>query len=138
MSLSSTEIPLFHVLNARITFGSVNKCNNEEEVNTTPAGTPTSSGEDEEAAGRIAVSITTLYTVWSLLYCLLVSIHPALPLFQVCPSVFEVPANYHRRGGSRHTPVSNNDEELLQYAIHQSLLASREGTGQVRQQQSSF
>lgn len=98
------EIPLFHVLNARITFGNVNRCSTEEEVNTTPAATPTSSGEDEEAA--------------------------ALPLFQVCPSVFEVPANYHRRGGSRHMPMSNNDEELLQYAIHQSLLESRGVQGQ--------
>lgn len=51
------------------------------------------------------------------------------PLFRVCSSVFEVPANYHRRGVSRHMPVSNNDEELLQYAIHQSLLESH---GQVR------
>nr|XP_046243314.1 ankyrin repeat domain-containing protein 13A [Scatophagus argus] len=93
------EIPLFHVLNARITFGNVNKCSTEEEAQPTPAATPTSSGEDEEAA--------------------------ALPPFQVCPSVFEVPASYHRRGGSRHTPMSNNDEELLQYAIHQSLLESR-------------
>uniref|UniRef100_A0A3Q4H0S2 Ankyrin repeat domain 13A n=1 Tax=Neolamprologus brichardi TaxID=32507 RepID=A0A3Q4H0S2_NEOBR len=50
----------------------------------------------------------------------------APPPFQVCPSVFEVPASYHRRGGSRHMPVSNNDEELLQYAIHQSLLESRQ------------
>ncbi|XP_037337387.1 ankyrin repeat domain-containing protein 13A [Pungitius pungitius] len=91
------EIPLFHVLNARITFGSVNKCSTEEEANTTPAGTPTSPGEEEEAA--------------------------ALPLFQVCPSVFEVPVHYHRRGGSRHAHVSN-DEDLLQYAIHQSLLES--------------
>ncbi|KAF7661989.1 hypothetical protein LDENG_00248680 [Lucifuga dentata] len=93
------EIPLFHVLNARITFGSVNKCNTEEQVNTTPAATPTSSGKDEEAA--------------------------ATPPFQVCPSVFEIPAHYHRRGGSRHTHTSsNNDEDLLQYAIHQSLLES--------------
>ncbi|XP_062273682.1 ankyrin repeat domain-containing protein 13A [Scomber scombrus] len=99
------EIPLFHVLNARITFGNVNKCSTEEEANTTPAATPTSSGGEEEEAA-------------------------ALPLFQVCPSVFEVPANYHRRGGSRHTPVSNNDEELLQYAIHQSLLESCRGQGQ--------
>ncbi|KAM7416634.1 hypothetical protein PAMA_018605 [Pampus argenteus] len=98
------EIPLFHVLNARITFGNVNRCSTEEEVNTTPAATPTSSGEDEEAA--------------------------ALPLFQVCPTVFEVPANYLRRGGSRHTPMSNNDEELLQYAIHQSLLESPRVHGQ--------
>lgn len=55
-----------------------------------------------------------------------------LPPFQVSQSVFEVPANYHRRGGSRHTPMSNNDEELLQYAIHQSLLESHGVGGQVR------
>ncbi|XP_037634209.1 ankyrin repeat domain-containing protein 13A [Sebastes umbrosus] len=98
------EIPLFHVLNARITFGNVNKCSTEEEAIPTPAATPTSSGEEEEAA--------------------------ALPLFQVCPSVFEVPVSYHRRGGSRLAPMSNNDEELLQYAIHQSLLESRTAPGQ--------
>ncbi|XP_070690023.1 ankyrin repeat domain-containing protein 13A [Pempheris klunzingeri] len=98
------EIPLFHVLNARITFGNVNKCSTEEAANTTPAATPTSSGEDDEAA--------------------------APPPFQVCPSVFEVPVSYHRRGGSRHTHMSNNDEELLQYAIHQSLLESHRVPGQ--------
>lgn len=98
------EIPLFHVLNARITFGNVNKCSTEEEAIPTPAATPTSSGEEEEAA--------------------------ALPLFQVCPSVFEVPVSYHRRGGSRLAPMANNDEELLQYAIHQSLLESRTAPGQ--------
>ncbi|TNM89584.1 hypothetical protein fugu_003818 [Takifugu bimaculatus] len=74
------EIPLFHVLNARITFGSVNKCSTDAELKTTPAVTPTSTGEDEEAA--------------------------ELSSFQVCPSVFEVPDSYHRRGGSRHAPVS--------------------------------
>lgn len=45
------EIPLFHVLNARITFGNVNKCSTEEEAQPTPAATPTSSPEDEEASG---------------------------------------------------------------------------------------
>ncbi|CAN9513241.1 unnamed protein product [Ophioblennius macclurei] len=97
------EIPLFHVLNARITFGSVNKCSTEETVDSS-AATPTSSGEDDEAA--------------------------ALPPFQVCPSVFEVPLTYHRRGGSRHMTVPGNDEELLQYAIHQSLLESRRDPNQ--------
>uniref|UniRef100_A0A8D3CJQ0 Ankyrin repeat domain 13A n=1 Tax=Scophthalmus maximus TaxID=52904 RepID=A0A8D3CJQ0_SCOMX len=94
------EIPLFHVLNAKITFGNVNKCSTTEE-----ATTPTSSGEDEDAA--------------------------APPPFKVCPSVFVVPVSYHRRGGSRHTPISNNDEELLQYAIHQSLLESCRVPGQL-------
>ncbi|KAK2837292.1 hypothetical protein Q5P01_014504 [Channa striata] len=100
------EIPLFHVLNARITFGNVNKCSTEAEAeaNTTPAATPTSSGDNEETAA-------------------------SLP-FQVSPLVFQVPVSYHRRGGSRHTPMSNNDEELLQYAIHQSLLESRKVPGQ--------
>ncbi|XP_024909046.1 ankyrin repeat domain-containing protein 13A isoform X2 [Cynoglossus semilaevis] len=98
------EIPLFHVLNAKITFGNVNKCSTAEETITTPAATPTSSEESEEAA--------------------------VTPLFKVCPSVFVVPPNYHRRGGSRHTPMSNNDEEVLQYAIHQSLLESHRVPGQ--------
>ncbi|XP_014881438.1 ankyrin repeat domain-containing protein 13A [Poecilia latipinna] len=96
------EIPLFHVLNARITFGNVNKCRTEEEA----AATPTSSDENDDVA-------------------------TATTPFQVCPSVFEVPPNYHRRGGSRHTPMSNNDDELLQYAIHQSLLDSQRGSGEV-------
>uniref|UniRef100_A0A3Q2PKF7 Ankyrin repeat domain 13A n=1 Tax=Fundulus heteroclitus TaxID=8078 RepID=A0A3Q2PKF7_FUNHE len=91
------EIPLFHVLNARITFGNVNKCRTEEEA----AATPTSSEETQTP-------------------------------FQVCPSVFEVPPTYQRRGASRHAPMSNNDDELLQYAIHQSLLDSQRGSGQVR------
>ncbi|XP_038145969.1 ankyrin repeat domain-containing protein 13A isoform X1 [Cyprinodon tularosa] len=93
------EIPLFHVLNARITFGNVNKCCTEEEAAATP------SSEECEAA-------------------------TAPTPFQVSPSVFEVPPNYLRRGGSRHTPISNNDDELLQYAIHQSLLDSQRGSGQ--------
>uniref|UniRef100_A0A3Q2PJB5 Ankyrin repeat domain 13A n=1 Tax=Fundulus heteroclitus TaxID=8078 RepID=A0A3Q2PJB5_FUNHE len=94
------EIPLFHVLNARITFGNVNKCRTEEEA----AATPTSSEESEEATAQTP--------------------------FQVCPSVFEVPPTYQRRGASRHAPMSNNDDELLQYAIHQSLLDSQRGSGQ--------
>ncbi|CAL8343469.1 unnamed protein product [Lota lota] len=98
------EIPLFHVLNARITFGSVNKCSTEEQVSTPAAVSPTPSSEGEEAT--------------------------APPLFQVCPSVFEVPSHYRHRGGSRHTPASNQDEELLQYAIHQSLMESRGVPGQ--------
>ncbi|XP_077378503.1 ankyrin repeat domain-containing protein 13A isoform X1 [Festucalex cinctus] len=100
------EIPLFHVLNARITFGNVNKCSTEEEASKTPAATTPSSGDEQEAT--------------------------VPPAFQVCPSVFAIPDNYHRRGGSRHTPASTNDEEFLQYAIHQSLLDSHNRSEQDR------
>lgn len=62
------EIPLFHVLNARITFGSVNKCSTEAEVRTTPAGTPTSTGEDEEAAGGAATCYTSSFHIYIYIY----------------------------------------------------------------------
>uniref|UniRef100_A0A8C2HP12 Ankyrin repeat domain 13A n=1 Tax=Cyprinus carpio TaxID=7962 RepID=A0A8C2HP12_CYPCA len=90
------EIPLFHVLNARITFGNVNNCSTDEPLDSNQsASTPTPTEEKSDN--------------------------------QVCPSVFMAPAHYHHRGGYRHSntrhynPVSH-DEELLQYAIQQSLL----------------
>ncbi|KAK6476421.1 ankyrin repeat domain-containing protein 13A-like [Huso huso] len=95
------EIPLFHVLNARITFGNVNKCSTgEPSESTTSTPSPTEAQEEGDSAA------------------------PASTVFQVCPTVFEVPARYRRRGGSRAAPVPNHDEELLQYAIQQSLLDS--------------
>ncbi|XP_051515244.1 ankyrin repeat domain-containing protein 13A-like isoform X1 [Myxocyprinus asiaticus] len=109
------EIPLFHVLNARITFGNVNKFSTDEPLDTnqsSSAPTPTEEkcgdgdGEGSQASG---------------------SERPAP--FQVCPSVFTTPAHYHHRGGYRHSNTrhhnpTSHDEELLQYAIHQSLLDS--------------
>uniref|UniRef100_A0A8C1R2I7 Ankyrin repeat domain 13A n=1 Tax=Cyprinus carpio TaxID=7962 RepID=A0A8C1R2I7_CYPCA len=109
------EIPLFHVLNARITFGNVNKCSTDEPLDSNQsASTPTPTEEkcDSQASGP--------------------------GLFKVCPSVFVAPSHYHHRGGYRHsntrhyTPASH-DEELLQYAIHQSLLESSALNSQVRE-----
>ena len=60
LRVSITEIPLFHVLNARITFGSVNKCGTEEQVSTPDAVSPTPSSEGEEAAGRTAAGSSPL------------------------------------------------------------------------------
>lgn len=54
------------MLNARITFGNVNKCSTEEEATTTPAATPTSSEENEEATGsKSATVFTTFLNYWN-------------------------------------------------------------------------
>uniref|UniRef100_A0A8C5ERJ2 Ankyrin repeat domain-containing protein n=1 Tax=Gouania willdenowi TaxID=441366 RepID=A0A8C5ERJ2_GOUWI len=95
------EIPLFHLLNARITFGKVNECSTEEEVKPTVTN--------------------------GFFFC----IFSGLNGFKVSPSVFQVPLSYQRRGGSRHLSSPSNEEDLLQYAIHQSLLESSRGQGQV-------
>uniref|UniRef100_A0A672P4B6 Ankyrin repeat domain-containing protein 13A-like n=1 Tax=Sinocyclocheilus grahami TaxID=75366 RepID=A0A672P4B6_SINGR len=109
------EIPLFHVLNARITFGNVNECSTDEPLDSNQsASTPTPTEEkcDSQASG------------------------PAP--FKVCPSVFVAPSHYHHRGGYRHSNTrrynpASHDEELLQYAIHQSLLESSALNSQVRE-----
>uniref|UniRef100_A0A8C2AKF2 Ankyrin repeat domain 13A n=1 Tax=Cyprinus carpio TaxID=7962 RepID=A0A8C2AKF2_CYPCA len=109
------EIPLFHVLNARITFGNVNNCSTDEPLDSNQSAstpTPTEEKSDNQASGHAP--------------------------FKVCPSVFMAPAHYHHRGGYRHSntrhynPVSH-DEELLQYAIQQSLLESSALNSQVRE-----
>uniref|UniRef100_A0A8C1E0C1 Ankyrin repeat domain 13A n=1 Tax=Cyprinus carpio carpio TaxID=630221 RepID=A0A8C1E0C1_CYPCA len=109
------EIPLFHVLNARITFGNVNSCSTDEPLDSNQSAstpTPTEEKSDNQASGHAP--------------------------FKVCPSVFMAPAHYHHRGGYRHSntrhynPVSH-DEELLQYAIQQSLLESSALNSQVRE-----
>uniref|UniRef100_A0A8C9SWV7 Ankyrin repeat domain 13A n=1 Tax=Scleropages formosus TaxID=113540 RepID=A0A8C9SWV7_SCLFO len=102
------EIPLFHVLNARITFGNLNKCSTEEPADSVPStAVPTPTEEDDDSA-------------------------VAPPPFQVCSSIFEVPPHYRQRGGNRSGPVPNHDEELLQFAIHQSLLDAEGRSTQVR------
>lgn len=99
------EIPLFHVLNARITFGNVNTCSTAEE-----SSPPTPSGTPDEAT--------------------------AAPNFEVDQSVFEIPSSYHIQENGRSLHIRDEDDEIMQFAIQQSLLESS-GNQQISQSHSN-
>ncbi|XP_055987653.1 ankyrin repeat domain-containing protein 13D isoform X1 [Sorex fumeus] len=85
------EIPLFHVLNARITFSNLCGCDEPLSSVCTPASSaPTGAG----------------------------SPFPC----EVDPAVFEVPEGYSVLGAGRSEPLRDEDDDLLQFAIQQSLL----------------
>ncbi|XP_014323331.1 ankyrin repeat domain-containing protein 13D isoform X5 [Myotis lucifugus] len=86
------EIPLFHVLNARITFS--NLCGCDEPLSSVWVPAP---GSAVPASG---------------------SPFPC----EVDPSVFEVPEGYSVLGAERSEPLRDEDDDLLQFAIQQSLL----------------
>uniref|UniRef100_A0A8C7W5A2 Ankyrin repeat domain 13 family, member D n=1 Tax=Oncorhynchus mykiss TaxID=8022 RepID=A0A8C7W5A2_ONCMY len=88
------EIPLFHVLNARVTFS--NLCGCDEPVSSVTVHTP----EEAPEAGQ--------------------ALHPFN--CEVDPSVFEPPPDYTTLGPGRSEPMRDEDDNLLQFAIQQSLL----------------
>ncbi|CAI5789494.1 repeat domain-containing 13A isoform X1 [Podarcis lilfordi] len=85
------EIPLFHILNARITFGNVNGCSTAEE-----ASPQASDGAQQ----------------------------PSASAFVVDQSVFEIPKSYHIQDDGRNVRVQDEDNEIMQFAIQQSLMES--------------
>ncbi|KAF6717765.1 Ankyrin repeat domain-containing protein 13D [Oryzias melastigma] len=97
------EIPLFHVLNARVTFS--NLCGCDEPVSSVTLHKP----DTPEEAGQCP------------------------PPFQceVDPSVFEPPADYTTLGPGRSEPMRDEDDNLLQFAIQQSLLDAGTESDQV-------
>ncbi|CAL1544586.1 unnamed protein product [Lymnaea stagnalis] len=89
------EIPLFHVLNARITFGNIQAIENE---------------------ARYVTSIKT----------------PEMTTCSIDDECFSPPGNYGRIGGdSHHERLRDEDDELLQFAIQQSLIDSGTENDQV-------
>ncbi|KAJ3587796.1 hypothetical protein NHX12_011392 [Muraenolepis orangiensis] len=94
------EIPLFHVLNARVTFG--NLCGCDEPVGSISLRPAESAGGPGEG-----------------LIC------------EVDPSVFQPPADYATLGPGRTQPMRDDDDNLLQFAIQQSLLDAGTESDQV-------
>uniref|UniRef100_A0A6Q2Y6G3 Ankyrin repeat domain-containing protein n=1 Tax=Esox lucius TaxID=8010 RepID=A0A6Q2Y6G3_ESOLU len=97
------EIPLFHVLNARVTFS--NLCGCDEPVSSVTLRTP----EEPSEAGKAP--------------------HPFHCV--VDPSVFEPPPDYTTLGPGRSEPMRDEDDNLLQFAIQQSLLDAGTESDQV-------
>ncbi|XP_042532390.1 ankyrin repeat domain-containing protein 13D isoform X3 [Dipodomys spectabilis] len=96
------EIPLFHVLNARITFS--NLCGCDEPLSSVRVLASSS------AASSSAASSTAAAVSGSPFPC------------EVDPTVFEVPEGYSVLGAERSEPLRDEDDDLLQFAIQQSLL----------------
>nr|XP_043897004.1 ankyrin repeat domain-containing protein 13D isoform X2 [Solea senegalensis] len=97
------EIPLFHVLNARVTFS--NLCGCDEPVSSVTVHNPESSGEAGQSPSPF--------------HC------------EVDPSVFEPPPDYTTLGPGRSEPMRDEDDNLLQFAIQQSLLDAGTESDQV-------
>ncbi|XP_041929563.1 ankyrin repeat domain-containing protein 13D isoform X2 [Alosa sapidissima] len=97
------EIPLFHVLNARVTFS--NLCGCDEPVSSVTVLSPPATDEPDQTPPP--------------LHC------------EVDPSVFEPPADYTTLGPGRSEPMRDEDDNLLQFAIQQSLLDAGTESDQV-------
>uniref|UniRef100_H9GIV8 Ankyrin repeat domain 13B n=1 Tax=Anolis carolinensis TaxID=28377 RepID=H9GIV8_ANOCA len=99
------EIPIFHILNARITFGNLNGCD-EAVASIRGSGSP---GSDVPSPGSDRSSISSASSVGS------------CRCYEMDPSLFEAPRGYSVVG-SHPEPLREDDDDLLQFAIQQSLL----------------
>ncbi|KAM8853946.1 ankyrin repeat domain-containing protein 13B [Synchiropus picturatus] len=115
------EIPLYHILNARITFSNLNGCEegtgvrNESEVGgegesqrETPSADTPSPGSDSSSVSSSSVSSSS-----STMSC---------RTSEIPQCVFEPPPGYTMLGGKQRDSMREEEEDLLQFAIQQSLL----------------
>ncbi|XP_041097056.1 ankyrin repeat domain-containing protein 13B [Polyodon spathula] len=97
------EIPIYHILNARITFGNLNGCDEPvSSVRSSPSGEAPSPGSDSS-------SVSSSSSMTSCRGC------------EIPASLFEVPSGYSVLG-SHHDNLREEEEDLLQFAIQQSLV----------------
>ncbi|XP_064439755.1 ankyrin repeat domain-containing protein 13B isoform X1 [Mirounga angustirostris] len=98
------EIPIFHILNARITFGNLNGC---DEPVPSVRGSPSS---ETPSPGSDSSSVSSSSSTTSCRGC------------EISPALFEAPRGYSVLGGQREAAARDDDDDLLQFAIQQSLL----------------
>ncbi|XP_036691471.1 ankyrin repeat domain-containing protein 13B isoform X3 [Balaenoptera musculus] len=147
------EIPIFHILNARITFGNLNGCDEPVPlVRGSPSSETPSPGSDSSSVSSSSSTSETLSCpepalaspphralprewpggeVWSTL-----THSPAPPAScrgcEISPTLFEAPRGYSVLGGQREATTRDDDDDLLQFAIQQSLLEAGSEYDQVR------
>ncbi|NXJ95416.1 AN13B protein, partial [Corythaixoides concolor] len=103
LSPSAAEIPIFHILNARITFGNLNGC--DEPVSSlrhSPSSEAPSPSSDSS-------SVSSSSSLTSCRAC------------EMDPALFEVPRGYSVVG-THQDALREDEDDLLQFAIQQSLL----------------
>ncbi|NWH68217.1 AN13D protein, partial [Geococcyx californianus] len=105
------EIPLFHVLNARITFS--NLCGCDQPLGSVRVCAPTQPPDTHHPSSQAPGTKGWPFPC------------------EVEAGVFEVPAGYTVLGAGRSEPLRDEDDDLLQFAIQQSLLDAGTETDQV-------
>lgn len=147
MISSSSEIPIFHILNARITFGNLNGCDEPvPSVRGSPSSETPSPGSDSSSVSsssstsepRTPLSPPSQPPRRSPCRPFLGS-HSDLSLpsascrgCEISPTLFEAPRGYSVLGGQREAASHDDDDDLLQFAIQQSLLEAGSEYDQVR------
>ncbi|XP_075871326.1 ankyrin repeat domain-containing protein 13B [Nelusetta ayraudi] len=122
------EIPLYHILNARITFSNLNGC--EEATRNSSSGSSSSSSSSSSEVGLDVdgqkdvprtdtpspssdSSSVSSCSSGSTMSC---------RAGEIPQCVFEAPAGYTLLGGKQRDSMREEEEDLLQFAIQQSLL----------------
>ncbi|XP_061774996.1 ankyrin repeat domain-containing protein 13B-like [Nerophis ophidion] len=102
------EIPLYHILNARITFSNLNGC--EEGASVEGDGQRYTLRTDTPSPGSDSSSVSSSSSTMS------------CRVGEIPPCVFEPPPGYTMLGGKQRDSMREEEEDLLQFAIQQSLL----------------
>ncbi|XP_047248613.1 ankyrin repeat domain-containing protein 13B isoform X2 [Girardinichthys multiradiatus] len=110
------EIPLYHILNARITFSNLNGCEegaglrSDNKIGSEGGGQRDASRTDAPSPGSDSSSVSSSSSTMS------------CRAGEIPPCVFEPPPGYTMLGGKQRDSMREEEEDLLQFAIQQSLL----------------